>query len=194
MRCLTRIVAPCALLLLPITAAAMGRGKPTPITCPADVVSAMAEQCPCAGKMLPDGSVAAWRNHGKYVSCVVHLRNALRKAGCLTADTRRTLARCAARSTCGKETTVLCCLTDTGVCSDPAPGDGTAAGTCSNAAQMACDTNADCTETRAHLASDEAACTASGGARTGGGGGCASRTPSPPTSPPRRTTPPTAPP
>jgi len=182
MRCLTRIVAPCALLLLPITAAAMGRGKPTPITCPADVVSAMAEQCPCAGKMLPDGSVAAWRNHGKYVSCVAHLRNALRKAGCLTADTRRTLARCAARSTCGKVTAVLCCLTDTGVCSDPAPGDGTAAGTCSNAAEMACDTNADCTETRAHLASDEAACTASGGTSIGAGSVCDSCTSSTTTS------------
>src|SRR5207247_4586446 len=50
----------------------------------------------------------------------VHLRNALRKAGCLTADTRRTLARCAARATCGKETAVLCCTTETGTCSDPA--------------------------------------------------------------------------
>ena len=46
MRCLTRIVVPCALLLLPITAAAMGRGKPTPITCPADVVSAMEDPNP----------------------------------------------------------------------------------------------------------------------------------------------------
>src|SRR3989442_12173575 len=106
MRCLTRIVAPCALLLLPITAAAMGRGKkPTPITCPADVVSAMAEQCPCAGKMLPDGSVAAWRNHGKYVSCVVHPRNAPRKAGCLTAATRQPPARWPAPPTCRDETT-----------------------------------------------------------------------------------------
>src|SRR2546422_11750851 len=133
MRHPTRVAALCALLLLPVTATAMGKrdgkGKPGPITCPPDVASALAEQCPCAGKMLPDGSVAAWRNHGQYMSCIVHLRNALRKAGCLTADARRTLAHCAARSTCGKETAVLCCVTD-GVCSDPAPGDGTAAGTC----------------------------------------------------------------
>ena len=179
MRHSTRIVALGALLLLPGVATAMGHGKPGP-TCqvPVDVPTVLAEQCPCA----PDGSVAAWRNHGQYVRCVVHLRNTLRKEGCLTADARRTLAHCAARSTCGKETAVLCCLMDTGVCSDPAPGDGTAAGTCSNAAEMACDTNADCTETRAHLASDEAACTASGGTSIGAGSVCDSCTSSTTTS------------
>jgi hypothetical protein len=181
MRRFIRSVALCA-LVLPTAAAAMGKGKPQPITCPTDVASAMAEQCPCAGKMLPDGSVAPWRNHGQYMTCVVHLRNALRKGGCLTADTRRTLARCGARSTCGKATAVLCCVTETGVCSDPTPGDGTAAGTCSNAADMACDTSADCTETHAHLASDDAACTASGGVSTGAGSVCDSCTSSTTTS------------
>src|SRR4029077_19955408 len=109
--------------------------------------------------------VAAWRNHGQYVSCIVHFRNALRKAGCLTADARRTVARCAALSTGGKQAAVLCCLSETGTCSDPAPGDGTAAGTCSNDAGLACDTAADCTKTHARIASDEAACVAPGGTR-----------------------------
>jgi len=118
--------------------------------------------------MLPDGSVAPWRNHGQYVSCVVHLRNALRKGGCLTADARRTLARCAARSSCGKGTAVLCCTTETG--------------TCSNAAEMACDSNADCTEARGRIASDEAACMASGGVSMGAGSVCDSCTSSTTTS------------
>src|SRR5438046_2003328 len=122
MRHSTRIVALSALLLLPGVATA--KGRPGPITCPTDIPSALAEQCPCAGKMLPDASVAPWRNHGQYVSCVVHLRNALRKGGCLTADARRTLARCAARSSCGKGTAVLCGTIETGTCSDPAPGAG----------------------------------------------------------------------
>src|SRR5206468_12416121 len=120
--------------------------RPGPITCPTDIPSALAEQCPCAGKMLPDASVAPWRNHGQYVSCVVHLRNALRKGGCLTADARRTLARCAARSSCGKGTAVLCCTTETGTCSDPAPGDGTVAGHCANAPQMPGPSHAACAQ------------------------------------------------
>ena len=56
MRHSTRIVALSALLLLPGVATA--KGRPGPITCPTDIPSALAEQCPCAGKMLPDGSVA----------------------------------------------------------------------------------------------------------------------------------------
>jgi len=161
MRHSTRIVALSALLLLPGVATA--KGKPGPMTCPTDVPSALSEHCPCAGKMLPDGSVTPWRNHGQYVSCVVHLRNALRKAGCLTADTRRTLARCAARATCGKETAVLCCTTETGTCSDPAPGDG-------------------CTEAHGRIARDEAACMASGGTSMGAGSVCDSCTTSTTTS------------
>ena len=172
MRHSMRIVALGALLLLPGLATAMGHGKPGPITCPTDVPTALADACPCAGKVLPDSSVAAWRNHGQYVRCVVHLRNMLRKGGCLTADVRRTLAHCAARSTCGKETAVLCCVSETGTCSDPAPGDGTAAGTCSNAADRACDVGPDCTETHARIASDEAACTARGGTSAGAGSVC----------------------
>src|SRR5690349_9908244 len=65
--------------------------------CPTDVGAALATACPC------DGPGQAWKNHGKYVSCVAHYRNALRKAGCLDAEAKRTIQSCAARSTCGKE-------------------------------------------------------------------------------------------
>src|SRR6185295_7481072 len=105
--------------------------------CPTDVGACLAESCPCAA----DHGGNAWKNHGQYVKCVTHLRNDLRKAGCLTADAKRTLTSCAARSTCGKEGAVLCCVYDTsGTCSDPVPGDATAAGVCSNDAGIACDT------------------------------------------------------
>src|SRR4030095_10352369 len=75
----------------------------------------------------------------------VHLRNDLRKAGCLDDAAKRTIAKCAARSTCGKkESFTRCCFYDTsGVCSDPV-ADGVAAGTCSNDVTIACDTSTDC--------------------------------------------------
>jgi hypothetical protein len=131
---------------------------------------------------MPDDSIEPWKNHGKYVSCVVHLRNDLRKAGCLTDDARRTVARCAARSTCGKADRVLCCVpTETGTCNDPAPGDMVVAGTCSNDPSVACDTNGGCTKSEAHVAKDADACAANGGAVVlGGGSAC---TPCPPPTP-----------
>src|SRR5438128_1587752 len=97
---------------------------PARADCPADVGAALAAACPCSNV----------KNHGQYVSCVVRFRNGLRKQKCLTAETQRTIARCAARSTCGKPTAVLCCtVTGTGTCNgDPMPNDGTKAGTCSN--------------------------------------------------------------
>ena len=94
-----------ALLAMPVGVCAMGKGHPDPGSCPADVGAALAERCPCDGQ----------KNHGQYVSCVVHFRNGLRKAGCLTAEDRRTIARCAARSTCGKPDAVLCCTSVTGL-------------------------------------------------------------------------------
>jgi hypothetical protein len=147
--------------------------RPEPITCPADVVASMAETCPCDGTLLPDLSVQPWRNHGKYVSCVVHYRNALRKADCFTDDSiRRTLARCAARSTCGKTTSLRCCTYELGTCSDPTPGDLVAAGTCSNDVALVCDTDADCTKSQAHLVRDGDTCTADGGTVVDGGSVC----------------------
>ena len=96
-------------LALPIAVSA--KGKPTPMPCPDDVAASLAETCPCEGKMQPDGSTAPYKNHGQYVSCVVRFRNQLRKSDC-PKDTLHTVARCAARSTCGKEgSTVVTTLT-----------------------------------------------------------------------------------
>ena len=105
---------------LAVSTVAIAKGRPQPIPCPPDVAAALAAQCPCAGTTQPDQSVTPWRNHGQYVRCVVHFRNLLRKSGCLTADDRPTLGRCAARSTCGKDT-VLCCTYALGTCNDPMP-------------------------------------------------------------------------
>src|SRR5882672_3425417 len=78
-----------ALLAMPVGVWAMGKGHLDPGSCPTDVGAALAARCPCDGQ----------KNHGQYVSCVVRFRNALRKAGCLSVEERRTIARCAARST-----------------------------------------------------------------------------------------------
>lgn len=151
-----------ALTLLPMLAHA--KGKPEPITCPADVAVAVAEACPCEGKLLPTSEVQPWKNHGQFVSCTVRFRNALRKAGCLTVDEKRTIARCAARSTCGKSDTVLCCTSELGTCTgDSMPGDLVATGTCSNDALVMCDVDTDCTKTTGTLTKDPDACTAGGG-------------------------------
>ena len=171
MRSATRLLV--ILGCLAVSPGAEAKGRPAPLTCPTDVAAALAEMCPCAGKMLSNGSGQPWKNHGQYVSCVVRYRNALRKAGCFTDDSvRRTFARCAARSTCGKADAVICCFSDTGTCSDPTPGDGTVAGTCSNEPGMACDASADCTKMRARTAHDEASCVADGGVSGGAGSVC----------------------
>jgi hypothetical protein len=139
--------------------------------CPEDVEETIAAACPCAA----DGQGKGWLNHGKYVSCVVRLRNDLRRQGCLDSQTQRLIARCASRSTCGKEGAVLCCTYDTsGVCSDPAPGDLTAAGTCSNDVGIACDTNADCVTVKGPKVKRHAeTCTLRGGTVVGTGSVCA---------------------
>jgi hypothetical protein len=143
--------------------------------CPADVGACLSESCPCSGPAVGNG--AAWKNHGQYVKCVVQLRNGLRKAGCLDADAKRTIAKCAAKSTCGKEGVVLCCFYDTtATCSDASPGDAIAAGVCSNDESKACDTATDCiTVTGPKLAHDAESCTTRGGTSIGAGsvcGGC----------------------
>ena len=153
--------------------------RPEPVECPADVVAAMAAACPCDGAPQPDTTVVPWRNHGQYVRCVVHLRNAYRKAGCLDDTLKRTLARCAARSTCGKDSAVLCCTYDLGTCSDVTPGDAVAAGACSNDAAVVCDVAADCTKSHSSLARDGAACLEKGGVDVGSGSVCTACPPPP---------------
>ena len=166
-----------------LAAAVMASATPAlaqPTECPADVAAALAEACPCD----TNGQGQSWKNHGKYVSCVVHYRNDLRKAGCLDDAAKRTIARCAARSTCGKEGAVLCCVYDTsGTCSDLLPGDLVAAGVCSNDAAVACDTATDCITAGAPKVSRHAErCTDKGGTVVGGGSVC-SACPIPPPAP-----------
>ncbi len=181
MRMFTRLLALGAVLALPAIAPAMGNGhgKPQPIPCPTtDVATAVAAQCPCAGTTNPDLTVTPWKDHGQYQKCVVHYRNALRKSGCLTKDERRTIARCAAHSTCGKDT-VLCCTYNLGTCSDPMPGDMVAAGTCSNDPAMVCDVSADCTKSSSSIKHDADACAAAGGVVVVGGGSVCAACPPP---------------
>jgi len=105
-------------------------------------------------------------NHGKHQSCVVHLRNQLRKEGCPTAR----IASCSARSTCGKAGRVLCCtVTSTGTCTGAT---STTAGTCSNSG-ASCATDADCTVLSGpHISRDATACTDRGGFSSGTGSVC----------------------
>ena len=182
MRTSTALLAIPLVLALSAGAGAMGhgKGKPQPIPCPTDVGAALVAACPCSGATQPGASVAGWRNHGQYVKCMVHLRNALRKSGCLTDDERRTVARCAAHSTCGKDT-VLCCHYDLGTCNDPMPGDMVLAGTCSNHPTVPCDVNADCTTSTSGIVHEATACTSDGGVVVDGGGSVCSPCPPPPT-------------
>ena len=149
-------------------------------TCPDDPGAAIAAACPCD----QDAAGVPWANHGKYVSCVVQARNELRRDGCLDAAANREIARCAARSTCGKEDAVLCCVYDTsGTCDDALPGDGTAAGVCSNDGTVACDTDADCiTASGPKVKRSAEICTDHGGTAVGGGSVC-SACPIPPPAP-----------
>jgi hypothetical protein len=146
-----RVIVILGLAWLPNTAGAMG--PPAPISCPEDVDVAIDETCPCDGQVT-EGGTEPWRNHGQYVRCVVRYRNALRKAGCLSKAEFLGVARCAARSTCGRTGAVTCCLSETGTCSD---------GICSNDADVPCDIDDDCTRTRAKIVRDETACVERGG-------------------------------
>ena len=172
----TRIL---SLLSVAGVTAALLAASPARADCPPDVGAAVAAACPCEGIAGPNGP-EPWRNHGQYVSCVVRFRNDLRRAGCLSAEAKRTIARCAARSTCGKDT-VLCCHYDLGTCSDPMPGDMVAAGTCSNQPTVACDVSADCTTSTSRIVSDAGRCAADGDAIVDGGGSVCAACPPPPT-------------
>ena len=171
MRKAVTIVVAVSLLAIPAGSLAKPKGPAEPIPCPGDIVAAVAENCPCEGPVLSDTVPTPWRNHGQYVRCVAKYRNLLRKSGCLTDDALRTIQRCAARSTCGKPERVLCCLSSTGTCSDTV-ADGTPEGDCSNDEDLACDTDADCTKTRARIVPSEEACLADGGEVGGQGSVC----------------------
>ena len=152
MRVPGRVLALAALLALPAQLWATDTGRPDRRSCPADVDAAVAQHCPCDGSM----------NHGQYVRCVAHYGNALRKTGC-RAGTAVRMIHCAVLSTCGKPGAVVCCTTSGGTCD---------AGVCSNKAWLGCVTDADCTRTRARIASDERTCAAVGGVSAGPGSMC----------------------
>jgi hypothetical protein len=97
MRTSRRLIGLVLFLALPASVMA-GRGRPEPIPCPSDVAAALAVSCPC------DAAV----NHGQYVRCVAQFRNLLRRSGCMTEEARTTM-RCAAHSTCGRRSAVVCC-------------------------------------------------------------------------------------
>ena len=150
----------------------VGVGSAQAQSCPEDVGAALAAACPCEG----NGN-GAWKNHGQYVKCVVHLRNQLRKAGCLDADAKRTIASCAARSTCGKEGAVLCCKYDTSATCSDTLADGIPTGVCSSDGVTACDTATDCITVigSAKVTRKAETCTDRGGTVVGTGsvcGGC----------------------
>jgi len=165
-----RILGLLSVVLLASTSAAFAT-PPQAGDCPPDVGAALAATCPCDG-----GPGQPWKNHGTYVSCVVRYRNDLRKAGCLDDTAKRTIATCAARSTCGKEGAVLCCVYDTsGTCT---VADGAATGICSNDATKACDTATDCiTATGPRVSRHPEGCTDNGGTIVVGGGSVCSACP-----------------
>jgi hypothetical protein len=137
--------------------------------CPDDPEAFIAAACPCESNGNGNGG---WKNHGGYTSCVVRLRNDLRRQGCLNAETQRLIARCAARSTCGKDGAVLCCrIRGTGACigaTDTTPG------TCSNDAEISCITDSDCTLlSDAKVKRHAENCTDRGGYVSGTGSVCA---------------------
>ena len=110
--------------------------------CPTDVGAALAACCDCSTA----------RNHGQHVRCVAHAVNTLRKAGCLDREARRSLKRCAARSTCGKPGFVTCCRAKPGVCVD---------GFCARTEPpLACLTDVECPAiSHCSIKRDAAACT-----------------------------------
>lgn len=148
------------------------RGRPEPISCPADVDAAIEAECPCAGETIGQDVTQPWRNHGQYVRCVKKYRNQLRKADCLDRAGLRSMSRCAARSTCGKPDRVVCCLSMVDTCSDPVPGDQLMEGICGDDADRPCDSEVDCTRTRARMKRTEEACLEAGGTVAGEGSLC----------------------
>ena len=59
---------------------------------------AISQLCPCTG---PFGQDVAWKNHGKYVECVVKAAESFEKKGLLTENAEKAIKVQAAQSTCG---------------------------------------------------------------------------------------------
>jgi hypothetical protein len=149
---LTRLVGLLGALAIPASAGTVAAAEQGGIVpCPADVLVAVRHACPC------DGSFPSQR---RYLRCARDFRRLLERSGCLTADTRRLLTRCARRSSCGPPHGVRCCRYDFGVCGDAHPGDGVAEGSCSNIPGRRCDVDRACTTAEARMRRSKAACAA----------------------------------
>jgi hypothetical protein len=108
--------------------------------------AAINAECSCAGA----------GNHGQFVSCVVHVVKRLSDSGAVPDECRGKVARCAARSTCGKPGFVTCQLTRPGTCD-------LATATCVGNPSVACTTDVACATTRCKTSSSAERCTAAGG-------------------------------
>jgi hypothetical protein len=172
------------LALLAVPAAALAQPS-----CPPDVGAALAAACPCDA----DSNGHTWRNHGQYVKCVVQFRNQMRQQGCLDDAGKRTIARCAARSTCGKPGFVLCCFYDfsntcvAGSCDTTVTN---AAACCSNDNTAACTADSDCiTASGPKIKHSDPNCAEHGGFDIGTGSACTECPIPPPATPTPAATP-----
>ncbi len=115
-------------------------------------------RCPC-----DDAS-----NHGRHVSCVAHVVNALAKNGTIPNNCRGRIKRCAARSICGKPGFVTCQIPEIGTCD-------AIAGTCVEDSAIQCASDADCVlGSRCKTKHSADLCVAAGGTVGGGTTCCAS--------------------
>ncbi len=96
----SRIAALCVILVLPTGLWAHDRHseRHPSVSCPADVAAAITQACPCNG----------FATHGQYLRCLTHLASEFQRERC-PRDAWREAVRCAAWSTCGKPTAVVCC-------------------------------------------------------------------------------------
>ena len=134
-----------------------------PATCDATAVATaratIDDVCPCAAQS--DGT--PWKNHGQYVKCVTKARKAA--AASVQKKCLKEVVPCAAQSTCGKSADIACVITTTatGSCQgDPIQGDTLKEGTCVSDPTVACDTDADCSQSTCSAMS-QADCTTAGG-------------------------------
>ena len=113
-----------------------------------EVAGTIEARCPCQTA----------QTHGEFVRCVSRALKALVAGSRIPAECRGTLKRCAARSTCGRETgTVVCeipvgqgrCRVGLGFCEEPL--------------FTPCSSDADCVTSRCAIVPSTARCTARGG-------------------------------
>lgn len=73
--------------------------------CPGTPSGSLVDSAGCSGAQNVDAACpceGAWKNHGKYVSCVAHASEAELAAGLLTEDEKDAIVSAAGESSCGK--------------------------------------------------------------------------------------------